>query len=77
MATADLHDVNSRLAQVIAQLNPGEELVLVENGQPVAPLVRARHEPWPCVAGSAKHLKHWMSPDFDSPLDDFVEYMGR
>jgi predicted RNase H-like HicB family nuclease len=30
---------------------------------------------WPCQPGSAKHIPHWMAPDFNAPLDDFREYM--
>ncbi|MFO1022836.1 MAG: ribokinase [Planctomycetales bacterium] len=28
---------------------------------------------WPCRPGSAKHIPHGMSPDFDEPLEDFKE----
>ena len=28
---------------------------------------------WPCPAGSAKETIHWMSPDFDAPLEEFKE----
>ena len=31
---------------------------------------------WPCKAGSARDIPHWMAPDFDAPLDDFRDYTG-
>ena len=59
----------------MAGLQPGEEVVLTENGQPLAKLVKTGQTSWPCQAGSAKDKKHWMAPDFNDPLEEFKEYM--
>jgi antitoxin (DNA-binding transcriptional repressor) of toxin-antitoxin stability system len=59
----------------VASLQPGEEVVLTENGQPIAKLVKTARTSWPCKAGSAKDAIHWIAPDFDAPLDEFKEYM--
>jgi antitoxin (DNA-binding transcriptional repressor) of toxin-antitoxin stability system len=75
MATINLDDAQARLREVIAGLNPGEPLVIVQDGEPLATLTRAQPHQWPCKAGSAKEKKHWMAPDFDAPLDEFREYM--
>jgi antitoxin (DNA-binding transcriptional repressor) of toxin-antitoxin stability system len=64
------------LGQLISDLNPGEELVIAQQGQPVAKLVRSERTSWPCRAGSAADKILWIAPDFDEPLDDFEEYMG-
>jgi prevent-host-death family protein len=76
MPTVTIQEAQAQLADLIHGLNPGDELVITENNEPVAKL--ARTEPkkqWPCKAGSAKGKIHWMAPDFDAPLEEFKEYM--
>ncbi len=75
MTTVNLSDAAIRLPEIISSLNPGEQLAIVENGEPLAMLTRTEPVSWPCKAGSAKHLQHWMAPDFDAPLKEFQEYM--
>lgn len=75
MASVNLDDAKAHLHEIISGLNPGEELTIVQEGEPVALLTRARANRWPCKAGSARDMKHWMAPDFDAPLEDFREYM--
>ncbi len=75
MSTLTLEEAQSRLKDVIAALNPGEELVIVQDGSPVATLTRATQKSWPCQAGSAKDKILWIAPDFDEPLEDFRDYM--
>jgi antitoxin (DNA-binding transcriptional repressor) of toxin-antitoxin stability system len=74
--TVTVEEVQSRLTELIADLQPGEELVIDQDGVPVATLTRAPRATWPCEPGSARDVPHWMAPDFDAPLDDFREYMG-
>jgi antitoxin (DNA-binding transcriptional repressor) of toxin-antitoxin stability system len=76
MPTVSIQEAQAELSDLIHRLAPGDELVITENNKPVAKL--ARTEPkvqWPCKAGSAKGTKHWMTPDFDAPLEEFKEYM--
>lgn len=75
MTTVNLNDAKAHLGEIITGLNPGEQLVIVQDGEPLAMLTRSRPNQWPCAAGSAKDTKHWMAPDFDAPLEDFREYM--
>ena len=74
MTTVNLDDAKAHLKEIISGLNPGEELIIVEDGEPLAILIRNRPTQWPCAAGSAKQTKHWMAPDFDAPIEDFREY---
>ncbi len=74
MATVNLDDAKAHLREIISGLNPGEQLMIVQAGEPVATLTRTGPNRWPCTAGSAKDTKHWMAPDFDAPLEDFREY---
>ena len=75
MTRIDLDEAKARLPELISGLTPGEQLVIVESGEPLATLTRTAPGRWPCQAGSAKETKHWMAPDFNAPLDDFREYM--
>jgi prevent-host-death family protein len=75
MHTVTLEEAQSHLAEIIDKLSPGEEVVLTDNGQPLAKLVRTERTSWPCKAGSAKDTVHWMAPDFNAPLEEFKEYM--
>lgn len=74
MATMDLDDFPGHLGELIAGLNPGEQLVITRGGEPVATLTRNGPGRWPCKAGSARDSAHSMAPDFDAPLDEFREY---
>ena len=74
MATVNLDDAKAHLCEIISGLNPGEQLVIVQDGEPLATLTRTPPQQWPCNAGSAKDTKHWMAADFDAPLEEFREY---
>jgi prevent-host-death family protein len=75
MPTVNIDDAKAHLREIIAGLNPGEQLIITQDGEPIAMLIRSRPQQWPCKAGSAKNTAHWMAPDFDAPLEDFREYM--
>jgi antitoxin (DNA-binding transcriptional repressor) of toxin-antitoxin stability system len=75
VATLNLDEAQAHLRELVVGLQPGEEIVLTDNGQPLAKLVKTTQTSWPCKAGSAKDTDHWMAPDFNVPLDDFKEYM--
>lgn len=81
MTTVAIHEAQATLADLIHRLVPGEELVITENGEPVAVVTRP---PRPSEPGAAKEERKlgtqrgsvlYMAPDFDAPLDDFKEYM--
>ena len=74
MAKVTLDDAKAHLPEIISGLNPGEQVVIVKDGEPMAMLTRSRSKQWPCAAGGAKDTQHWMAPDFDAPLVDFREY---
>jgi antitoxin (DNA-binding transcriptional repressor) of toxin-antitoxin stability system len=75
MSSVNINDAQAHLPQIIAGLKPDEELLITQDGEPLAVLTRSPHTSWPRKAGSAKDTTHWMAPDFDAPLDDFKEYM--
>jgi antitoxin (DNA-binding transcriptional repressor) of toxin-antitoxin stability system/predicted HTH domain antitoxin len=74
MPTVTVEEAQSQLSDLIHRLAPGDEVVITENGEPVAKLARTEPEKqWPCKAGSARG-KIWMAPDFDAPPEHFKEY---
>jgi antitoxin (DNA-binding transcriptional repressor) of toxin-antitoxin stability system len=73
--TLPLADVQPQLSELVAGMVPGEEVVLTTNGEPVAIVTRPARTTWPSQPGTAKDRSFWMAPDFDAPLEDFVEYM--
>jgi antitoxin (DNA-binding transcriptional repressor) of toxin-antitoxin stability system len=75
MPTLTLDEAQAHLREIVAGLQPGEEVVLTDNGQPLAKLVKTGRTRWPCNAGSAQDKILWIAPDFDASLEEFTEYM--
>jgi antitoxin (DNA-binding transcriptional repressor) of toxin-antitoxin stability system len=75
MPALNLDDAQARLREIIAGLQPGEEVLLIEHSRPLARLVKTGRTSWPCKAGSAKDKILWIAPDFNAPLDEFKEYI--
>jgi antitoxin (DNA-binding transcriptional repressor) of toxin-antitoxin stability system len=73
--TMPLAAAQSSLSELVAEMVPGDELVLTTADEPVAIVTRPPRTSWPSEPGTAKDRSFWMSPDFDAPLDDFAEYM--
>ncbi len=67
--------VELTLSELIHQLIPGEEVVITENNQPVARLTAATPSRPVRKLGTLKGTVLYMAPDFDTPLEDFKEYM--
>ena len=75
MASVTLAEAQSRLPELLHEMQPGEEMTIVEQGQPVASVKKAERTSWPSKEGSYKTPGFWMAPDFDGPLEEFKEYM--
>ena len=75
MVTATIQEAQVHLSSLIAQLKPGEELVIIERNRPVARLVaEPSEEAGPRKPGIAiGKLK--IIEDDDAHLEDFKEYM--
>ena len=76
MPPVSIEDAQARLKDLIAQLRPGEEVVITQDDRPVARLTAEvpQVKP-PRRLGTLKGTVLYMAPDFDAPLDDFKEYM--
>ncbi len=64
-----------KLAEIVAGMVPGEEVVLTTAGEPIAVVTRPQRTSWPSQPGTAADRSLWMATDFDAPLDDFAEHM--
>jgi prevent-host-death family protein len=73
--TITLEEAQAHLADLIARLTPGEELLITQNEQPVAKLVsQAATVRQPRQPGSAQG-RLVIHADDDDHLQDFREYM--
>ncbi|OAI50668.1 hypothetical protein AYO44_17570 [Planctomycetaceae bacterium SCGC AG-212-F19] len=75
MPAITLEEAQAKLPEILASLNPGDQIGIVQAGEEIARLTRSSRKQWPCQAGSYRKAEFWMAPDFDAPLDDFKEYM--
>lgn len=74
-AVISIEEAQAHLAELIAGLQPGEELVITQNERPVARLIaQSREERQPRQPGSAKG-KLVILADDDEHLQDFKEHM--
>jgi antitoxin (DNA-binding transcriptional repressor) of toxin-antitoxin stability system len=74
-AVVSIEEAQAHLAELIAGLQPGEELVITQNEQPIARLIaQVRGTSQPRQPGSAKG-KLVILADDDEHLQDFKEYM--
>jgi antitoxin (DNA-binding transcriptional repressor) of toxin-antitoxin stability system len=73
MQTIPLEEAQSRLAEIIEKLPPGEEVVITRDNHPVARLVAEKRPPRP-RPGLGKGMVTIVSND-DEHLKDFAEYM--
>ena len=73
-ATVTPEEAQSQLRELIEQLVPGEDLVIMENQRPVARLVAAA-KPTQRRFGTMQGSVQYMAPDFDAPLEDFQDYI--
>jgi antitoxin (DNA-binding transcriptional repressor) of toxin-antitoxin stability system len=74
MTTVTLEEAQAKLPELLTHLQPGEEMIITTQGQPLAQVKKVERTLWPCKAGSARGKIH-LAPDFNAPLDDFKEYM--
>lgn len=76
MPTVTLQQAQATLPDLIRQLTPDAEIMIIDNGRPVARLLTApatkpqRIPRLGTVQGTVLSMQH-----FDDPLDDFKEYM--
>ena len=76
MSMVTLEEAQATLAELIHHLRTDEEVVIVENSQPVARLVMIQPRRALRKLGTLQGTVINIAPDFDAPLEDFKEYMA-
>ncbi len=75
LTSITIEEAQARLKDLIHKLNPGQELIITENEQPIAKLIsqlqNSQQRPGP---GLCKGMITIIAED-DDHLKDFVEYM--
>jgi antitoxin (DNA-binding transcriptional repressor) of toxin-antitoxin stability system len=71
MTSVTLQEAQSKLAELIQKLAPGDEIVITDAGRPVAHMKKSSPDRGASRAGCYAKTEFWMSADFDAPLDDF------
>ncbi len=74
MQTIALEDAQAHLAELIEQLQPGQEVIITRDQKPVARLTAASLSKPPRKLGTLKGTVLHVSSDFDAPLDVFQEF---
>ncbi|MEI7903446.1 MAG: DUF2281 domain-containing protein [bacterium] len=77
MTSLSIQEVQAKLPDLVHGLTFGDEVVIIENDQPVARIVPAAAQPLrsPRRPGILRDTVLYMAPDFDAPLEDFKEYV--
>jgi prevent-host-death family protein len=78
MTSLSIQEAQAKLPDLVHGLTAGDEVVIVENNQPVARIVPATAQTQRPLRrpGTLRGTVLYMAPDFDAPLEDFKEYMG-
>jgi antitoxin (DNA-binding transcriptional repressor) of toxin-antitoxin stability system len=76
MSTVSLEHAQAHLKELLEQLRPGDEIIILRDDKPMARLLRTAESAKPQrQLGTLKGTVLYMAPDFDAPLEDFKEYM--
>jgi antitoxin (DNA-binding transcriptional repressor) of toxin-antitoxin stability system len=75
MTALPIQEVQAKLPELIHALAPGEQVIITEDDLPVAQLVASAPTPSKRKLGSMRGSVTYMAPDFDTPLEDFREYV--
>ena len=73
--TLTIAEVSAHLSDVVSSMVPGEEVVVTQEGHPIAVLRRSPPHQWPSEPGIAQGRSFRRDDDFDAPLADFADYM--
>ena len=69
-----MHDAKTRLSELVAAAERGEEVVIARNGVPAVRITTVAEGHRPVRLGRLEGQIH-LHPDFDEPLPEFAEYM--
>ena len=73
MKQVNIHEAKTRLSQLIAEVERGEEVVIARAGQPVVRLVKEQPEHRVLRRPGAWKGRVWYAPDYDSADQEILE----
>ncbi len=73
MKQVNIHEAKTRLSELIAAAEAGEEVVIARANHPVVKLVPIQRPRKQRTFGGFSG-RVWIAPDFDAPLEDFRDY---
>lgn len=71
----NIHEAKSQLSRLIQRSLDGEEVIIARNNHPVIRLQAIKQPTTKRKLGSLKGLIKSIDADFNTPLDDFQDYM--
>jgi prevent-host-death family protein len=74
MVVVNMHDAKTKLSELVAAAERGEEVVIARNGTPAARLVPVAAQYAPVRLGVLEGEIE-LGLDFDDPLPEFDDYM--
>lgn len=74
MTLVSLEQAQANLPDLLHNLVPGDELVVMENDKPIAKIVTPEPRPESRRLGTMAGTVLHMAPDFDAPLDEFQDF---
>ena len=77
MTSLSIEEAQAKLPDLVHGLTFGDEVIILENDQPVARIVAPLGQPQhsPRRLGTLRGTVLYMAADFDAPLEDFKEHM--
>ena len=73
MKQVNIHEAKTRLSQLIADVEGGEEIVIARAGKPVAHLVKAPAERPPLRQPGRFKGQIWFAPDYDKADEEILQ----
>ncbi len=73
MKQVNIHEAKTRLSQLIADVENGEEVVIARAGKPVARLVKQAEERKPLRKEGMLKGRIWFAPDYDKAKEEILE----
>ena len=73
MKSVNIHEAKTRLSQLVAEVENGEEVVIARAGKPVARLVRVEPQRTVLREPGAMKGEFWFAPDYDDADQEILE----
>jgi prevent-host-death family protein len=73
MKQVNIHEAKTRLSQLVADVENGEEVVIARAGKPVVRLVKEQPERKPLRKAGRLKGQIWFAPDYDKADDEILQ----